>query len=154
MSRTSMQTLKFKNFLLSSGTKFKQLDGEGYIHQVDHDPAGLDAEAIGFNVTSCGEDTGSANVNIGKAWAPVWKRHLRLPTILFMMVWSSTAEISMSWKKKHTLKPGLHCVITCRPQNTITDVRFLPVLWRDLWILHPRPHLTLSPEQLPWQQTY
>lgn len=20
-------------------------------------------------------------------------------------------------KKKHTLKPGLHCVITCRPQN-------------------------------------
>lgn len=27
---------------------------EGYIHQVDHDPAGFHAEAVSLDVTSCG----------------------------------------------------------------------------------------------------
>lgn len=39
---------------------FRSLSGvQGYVHQVDHDPAGLHAKAIGFDVSSCEEETRS-----------------------------------------------------------------------------------------------
>lgn len=68
--------------------------GQGYVHQVDHHPAALHAEAVRFDVTSCEEEAGS------EAWRPeqVWgrSRDSRLPTILLRMFWSSSAEISAS----------------------------------------------------------
>ncbi len=37
---------------------------KGYVHQVDHDPAGLHTEAVSFDVSSCEEETGS--------WSWLW----------------------------------------------------------------------------------
>lgn len=68
--------------------------GQGYVHQVDHHPAALHAEAVRFDVTSCER---KQEVRRG-APAQVWRRSRdsRLPTILLRMLWSSSAEISAS----------------------------------------------------------
>lgn len=38
---------------------------EGYVHQVDHHPAGVHAEAVRLDVTSCGEDAESEEEEAG-----------------------------------------------------------------------------------------
>lgn len=68
---------------------------KGYVHEVHHDPARVQAEAARLDVASCRRRR-------QKPCRRFAARHLasnnsRLETILFKMVRSSAAEISMSW---------------------------------------------------------
>lgn len=75
--------------------KPKNQTKKGYVHEVHHDPARVQAEAARLDVASCRRRR-------QKPCRRFAARHLasnnsRLETILFKMVRSSAAEISMSW---------------------------------------------------------